>query len=327
MALPLYADLSIPYQSLELVHELVDFSCELGFERVAINNVVKSLQSGKTKKQGGKPLSVIQPPSQILLNEASITALKAKRPKFHQISRFTTVLDDASNTHRLGTPEVQSYDIIAVQPTDEKTFQLACSTLDVDIICLNFTEQLGFTPKRPLIKLAIKRGIHFEIVYSPALKDNSVKRNIISNAMSLISVSRGKGVIISSGADKPIDLRSPWDVVNLGKLFGLSPLQAKDSICKNCRAVLKHAEARKTCKTVISVADISHLKSDEKWILQPSRTELMQEQKATSQQSDQSSDVGDSEDDGDDSSESESSEEGNESIAHSKRKKRKLDIS
>ncbi|RUS73958.1 hypothetical protein EGW08_018273 [Elysia chlorotica] len=327
MALPLYADLSIPYQPAELVHELVDFACELGFERIAINNVVHSLQSGKGKKKGGKPQSDIQPPSQILLNEASITALKAKRPKFHLVSRFTTVLDDVSNTHRLGSPEVQSYDIIAVQPTDEKTFQLACSTLDVDIICLNFTEQLGFVPKRPLLKLAIKRGIHFEIVYSPALKDNSVKRNIISNAMSLISVSRGKGVIISSGAEKLIDLRSPWDVVNLGKLFGLNPLQAKDSICKNCRAVLKHAEARKTCKTVVSVADVSHLKPDEKWILQSSRTEAMHEQQK--QHSDQSSEEEDSDnDDGDDDSdESESSKEENESYDHSKKKKIKLDIS
>ncbi|GFS26283.1 ribonuclease P protein subunit p30 [Elysia marginata] len=301
----------------------------VGFERVAINNVVKGLQSGKTKKQAGKPQSVIKPPSNILLNEATMQALQTKQPKLQQVSRFTTVLDDFSNTHRLSTPEVQAYDIIAVQPTDEKTFQLACSTLDVDIICLNFSEQLGFSLKRPLIKLAIKRGIHFEILYSPALKDNSVKRNIISNSMSLINISRGKGVIISSGAQKPIELRSPWDVINLGKVFGLSQLQAKDSISRNCRAVLKHGEARKTCKTVISVADASKLKPDEEWILHPSRTDMMHGKRtAAAQHDDQTSEEEeDSGNDESDASEPDSEKEMNDSVVHPENKKIKLDIS
>ena len=47
-------------------------------------------------------------------------------------------------------------------------------------------------PLKSFFPQAIKRGIHFEIMYSPALKDNSVKRTIISNALSLTRVSRGK---------------------------------------------------------------------------------------------------------------------------------------
>ncbi|GFO11678.1 ribonuclease p protein subunit p30 [Plakobranchus ocellatus] len=321
MALPIYADLNIPYQSAGSIQEVLDLCVDVGFERVAINNVVKNLQSGKNKKQAAKPQ--ILPPTQILLNKSSTDALKAQRPKFQQLSRFTTILDDAANTHRLGSPEVQAYDIIAVQPTDEKTFQLACSTLDVDIICLNFTENLGFSLKRPLIKLAIKRGIHFEISYSPALKDNSVKRNIISNALTLISVSRGKGVIISSAAEKPIDVRSPWDVMNLGKLFGLNQTQAKDAISRNCRAVLKHAEARKTCKTVISVTAASNLRPDERWILQTSRTEAISQQKSITQDNPESSSEEDSSDDSEDNENMDSEN------VHDQpeRKKLKLDVS
>ncbi|KAH9492719.1 Ribonuclease P protein subunit p30 [Bulinus truncatus] len=265
MALSAYCDFNLKWQTKEKLIGLVEVSVELGYESVVVNNHIQSLQGSKGKKQIEK--SFITPPSEILLEEKTINSLQCHGKPIEQLSRLTAVLQDASNTHRLGNPDILVYDILAVQPTDEKTFQLACKTLEVDVICLNFTENLGFSLKRQLLNLAASRGIHFEIIYSPALASSQVKRNVISNALSLVKAICGKNIIISSGAEQPIDLRSPYDVINLARLFGLNHSQAKDALCKNCRAVLMHAKSRKTCKSVILVKSISMLESKKKWIL------------------------------------------------------------
>ena len=42
------------------------------------------------------------------------------------------------------SPEVQSYDILALQPTTNKMFQIACNQLEFDVLSLNMTEKLPF---------------------------------------------------------------------------------------------------------------------------------------------------------------------------------------
>lgn len=43
----------------------------------------------------------------------------------------------------------------------------------------------------------------------------------------LTRATRGKGIIISSGAREAFELRGAYDVINIGVLFGLSEQQAK----------------------------------------------------------------------------------------------------
>jgi ribonuclease P/MRP protein subunit RPP1 len=64
---------------------------------------------------------------------------------------------------------IQSYDIIALQPTSEKLLQQACSSLDFDIIVLAGGNRQEFPLRVPTIKLALDKGIHFEISYAPTL--------------------------------------------------------------------------------------------------------------------------------------------------------------
>ncbi|CAL1525954.1 unnamed protein product [Lymnaea stagnalis] len=265
MALPSYSDLNILGESGEKLTDIIDLSIELGFERVAVNNFVANLKGGKGKKQTEK--IAVSPPSEILLNEKSLASLQLNGKTFEQLSRITVVLQDDTNIPRLGGSDIQAYDILAVQPTTEATFKLACQTLDIDIISFNFAEKIGFSHKRSLLNAAAKRGIYFEILYGPALINNVVKRQTISNAMSLVNVCLGKNIILSSGAEYPSTLRSPMDVFNLARLFGLSYPQAKDAISGNCRAVLKHAASRKTCKSVISVKAATALSQKEQWLL------------------------------------------------------------
>ncbi|KAI9141205.1 RNase P subunit p30, partial [Paraphysoderma sedebokerense] len=138
-------------------------------------------------------------------------------------------------------PFITSFDILSVTPTNDKLFQIACSTLDVDIISLDLSERLPFYIKRNLVGVAIERGIVFEICYSKAIRDPSARRNLISNAANLIRVTKGKNIILSSDAMKAMDVRGPFDVINLGVLFGLNQAQAKACISNNVRTILYHS--------------------------------------------------------------------------------------
>ena len=86
--------------------------------------------------------------------------------------------------------------------------------------------------KHTLVRNAIKNGACFEINYSGALGGGSdidggetgigAKRNWWAAARELCRVTKGKGIILSGGADNDADLRAPRDVGNLWVQFCLS---------------------------------------------------------------------------------------------------------
>ncbi|KAF9581924.1 Ribonuclease P protein subunit p30 [Lunasporangiospora selenospora] len=194
-----------------------------------------------------------------------------------QYSRLTLVLEDTSQNYGLSgnNPQVLSYDILAVQPTTEKMFQSACSTLDVDIISIDMSSKIPFYLKHTTVGQAVERGIFFEICYSAALKDASARRNLIMNAKSLIRVTRGRNLIITSQARKAMELRGPYDMVNFATLLGIGQSAAKDCLSTNCRAVLFHAETRRnTTKAVFSAEPSENLQDTEQWKLGNKRKKI-----------------------------------------------------
>ncbi|KAM6092552.1 ribonuclease P protein subunit p30 isoform 3-T3 [Theristicus caerulescens] len=199
----------------------------MGYSAVALNHVIDF----KEKKQG-----------------------TSKRIKV--LTRLTLIVSDPShcNLLRSTSANIRLYDIIAVFPKTEKLFHIACTTLDVDLVCINVTEKLPFYFRRPPVNMAIDRGIYFELLYTPAIKDSTMRRYTISNAISLMQICKGKNIVISSAAERPLELRGPYDVANLGLLFGLSESEAKAAVSTNCRATMLHGETRKSaCGVVYTV--------------------------------------------------------------------------
>jgi hypothetical protein len=49
---------------------------------------------------------------------------------------------------------LDSYDIVALQPTSERTFQQACSVLDGDLITVDLTQRMPFRLRPPLVKVS-----------------------------------------------------------------------------------------------------------------------------------------------------------------------------
>ncbi|XP_066521493.1 ribonuclease P protein subunit p30 isoform X2 [Hoplias malabaricus] len=212
----------------------VETAAHLGYSTVAINYVVE----GQEKKQHiPKP----QPVAELF-------------ERFPIVQVTCCVCDESASVWEIvarASNDYKNFDIVAVLPTTEKLFHAACMTYDVDIICIAATEKQPFHCKRSPINGAIERGVFFEISYTAAIRDSTMKKYTIANAINLMSVCKGKNVIVSSAAEAPLELRGPYDIANLGLVFGLSEGDAKAAVSTNCRSVVLHGETRATAFGII----------------------------------------------------------------------------
>jgi ribonuclease P/MRP protein subunit RPP1 len=132
---------------------------------------------------------------------------------------------------------VAPYDLIALVPTTATTFSQAClshsvpSNLTAHVISLPLTlPRLPFNLKHTMVRTAIKNGAVFEISYAGALGGDgdpalgsaggsesgaSGKRNWWAAAREVVRVTKGKGIVVTSGVTNIADLRAPRDVGNL----------------------------------------------------------------------------------------------------------------
>ena len=85
----------------------------------------------------------------------------------------------------------------------------------------------------------------FEVCYAPALREPAARRQLFANALAVVRATGGLGVVLSSGALRAFELRGPYDVANLGTLFGLPLAAAKEAVSARMAAVLHHAHARR----------------------------------------------------------------------------------
>lgn len=243
----------------------------MGYKLFAVNHVFthQPKPKGKKEKSQQKPLTA---PQEILLPEEKLKiqyhgTIMNPGEKLKQLSRLTVVFSEAEQMHTLQSADIQAYDLLAVQPTTEKLFHMACGTLDVDIITVNMTEHMPFRYKRPSLNMAVERGVFFEIQYGPMIRDRVARKHIIANVQMLLEVGKGKNLILSSGCKNPLDIRSPYDVTALGLMLGLSEPKAKQAISTNCNSVLLHAAARKAGRSVVSISRLDGLANQDKWII------------------------------------------------------------
>ncbi|NXE06385.1 RPP30 protein, partial [Lophotis ruficrista] len=218
------------------------FTFSVGYSAVALNHVIDF----KEKKQ-----EIIKPvsPSELF---PSLPIVQGTSKRIKVLTRLTLVVSDPShcNLLRSTSANIRLYDIIAVFPKTEKLFHIACTTLDVDLVCINVTEKLPFYFRRPPVNMAIDRGIYFELLYTPAIKDSTMRRYTISNAISLMQICKGK---VSSQSESKL-INSVQILLQLGLLFGLSESEAKAAVSTNCRATVLHGETRKSaCGVVYTV--------------------------------------------------------------------------
>ncbi|XP_057747885.1 protein GAMETOPHYTE DEFECTIVE 1-like [Arachis stenosperma] len=269
-----FFDLNVPYEkpspgigttSIEANRTKIAVKAmELGYTGIAYNRTVDGVLSDKLRCSI-KPLSIFS-----LLNILPSLPLSAKLHRdllriplstpFHQYTRITVCVDNPFqiNAAYCDNPILKTYDLVAIKPSNQITFDMACQRSEVDIITIDFSKKLPFKIKQNMVKAAVERGVCFEVSYSGVLTDAEIRRPWIYGAKCLMEWTRRRNVIISSGAPSVNDLRGPCDVANLLSLLGLSKEQAKDAISKNCRNLLvKALRKRRFYKSAIRVEPLS----------------------------------------------------------------------
>uniref|UniRef100_A0A0E0MIK5 RNase P subunit p30 family protein n=1 Tax=Oryza punctata TaxID=4537 RepID=A0A0E0MIK5_ORYPU len=98
-----------------------------------------------------------------------------------------------------------------------------------------------------MLKLALQRGLHLEIAYSPLIAADAASRtHAIAQAKLLVDWTKGNNLIISSAAHTASEIRGPYDAINLSSyLLGLSAQRAKAAISINCRSLISKALRKK----------------------------------------------------------------------------------
>ncbi|KAJ9205749.1 hypothetical protein DTO021D3_1339 [Paecilomyces variotii] len=245
----MFYDMNVPYSpdDPEILHTL-EFLAELGYTTVALSQTI----TGKIPPNATPPSPPANAPKSLTL-----------------LSRVNIPLADPSQNQRL-TALAETYSLVAVRPTNEKSLLNACNNLDCDLISLDFSERLPFHFKFKTLASAISRGVRFEICYGPGVTGSGLeaRRNLIGNAMALIRATRGRGIIISSEAKRALGVRAPWDVINLACVWGLSQERGKEAICEEARKVTALAKLKRSSWR--GIVDVVH--GGEKPKVEPAKT-------------------------------------------------------
>jgi ribonuclease P/MRP protein subunit RPP1 len=100
---------------------------------------------------------------------------------------------------------------------NEKLFNAACTTLEVDVISLDLSAKLPFPLKHTTLQAAAQRGVRLELTYGALLGAPSVLPQFISNVQNITRIGKGKGLFLASGLPMShlSKFRSPADVANL----------------------------------------------------------------------------------------------------------------
>lgn len=107
--------------------------------------------------------------------------------------------------------------MIAGAPLNENAIQHCCSLFSGDIFAMYFNDDSTNNIKvsHKYYDIAVRRGIFFEIKYSPALIDSTLRKTILSIAYNYTTNRKAKNIIITSGAKLKFQVRSPYDIANL----------------------------------------------------------------------------------------------------------------
>ncbi|KAK3119522.1 hypothetical protein QOZ80_9AG0671740 [Eleusine coracana subsp. coracana] len=225
---------------------------ELGYAAVALDHPHRGLlaNSHHCSTQPIAPLSSLPLPPSAALHRR-LLASPTSEP-FRQLTRITLSIDSPAAAASALAPSaarlLRTYDIVAARPLNQAAFDHLCQvpySQQLDLVSIDFSHKLPFRLKLPMLKLALQRGLHFEIAYSPFLATDGDKC-ILADAKLLADWTKGKNLIISSAACTATKIRGPYDVINLcSYLLGLPMNRAKAAISTNPRSLILKALRKK----------------------------------------------------------------------------------
>ncbi|XP_013200280.2 ribonuclease P protein subunit p30 [Amyelois transitella] len=229
---------------------------DLGYNTIAINTYVEeATDEPKKKKKKGD----VKEKKDAIPGPLEIAGEISGNTNLNILQRITVEFSDSSIAHKMNQSEnLKKYDIIAVVPKTLQAFQYACGTMDVDVITFDPQTRIPFKISRKLYRQAVERGLFFELMYSPAIRDSTARKNIISTAHTYHAIGKSKNIVLSSSAESLLQVRDVHDVINLGFLFGLNSNESLNSVRNNSRRLILKSESRRYGKHYMIVENIQN---------------------------------------------------------------------
>ena len=111
--------------------------------------------------------------------------------------------------------------LVAVRPTSPEALKAAVELSDrIDVIHLSLAEPLFKLHLNEVDKL-MKAGVHFEVDFASALRDPTARRYVIQNAIEISRLTRGRGIMMTSGARTVPEVRGPHDLEVFARAVGV----------------------------------------------------------------------------------------------------------
>jgi RNase P/RNase MRP subunit p30 len=121
--------------------------------------------------------------------------------------------------HHLKSKNVQNFDLIGLEPSDNQVLMYLCTNnFNADIITINSGIECGLTDKhliRPIQNAINSLSLCFELNYSSSLSSSTERRDMIMAGRCLAFNTKLNGLILSSRASQKLSLRGPYDLLNL----------------------------------------------------------------------------------------------------------------
>ncbi|GAM18758.1 hypothetical protein SAMD00019534_019330 [Acytostelium subglobosum LB1] len=255
-----YYDLCICEQDPNATKDMLLFLTKLGYDSVAITHTVDGRLAPKDTNRI----------PHVNLNEESATTsgwfrVGTDTRKIKQYSRLEVICKTVQDFKMITrtNPVIMSYDIVSVVPMDVSIFNLACNSSDIDVITL--TSHCHYVVRPEKVRQAIANGVFIELAYSPLLNEAEERDYFIQYASAIIRSSYGKNIILSSRAKTPRVMRSPYDLCNLGHLFGMTFDQAKAAVTKNPHSAMLHGASRRSHFGMMALKDPALSSELEAW--------------------------------------------------------------
>lgn len=235
---------------------------QLGYRTIAVNQTIEDLnieQTKKKKKKGESKENQDTVPAPYSLNAIQGVIKKLDIDNFHVFNRLTVIFANQDSLHKITkSPNFKKYHIFAVSPATNQALMYTCSTLEADILAYNPENKFDLRLNRKLYTQLMERGYYFELLYSPAIEDSSQRKHLIHASHLYHAYGKSKNIIFSSGAHSPALIRNPYDIINMGVLFGLNELQCKTAVSHCPSKVILNSVGRRHGKSVMFVEHVTN---------------------------------------------------------------------
>lgn len=222
-------------------HEVLGYAeqCQMGFDIVgAATSVDSNVDSSIMHQVDNAPEQAVQPQSQSLL----ATSWKPIN-RINILARESLDLIGICNA-------CQGAELLSLEPMDEKSFLLACSTLKVDVLTFNVSDPLPFVLRIPPLKKAVERGMYIELQIGGVMEPKALSHAVAAVTPLLGRALPPRCLILSSGRSRAA-ATGPDALTALARIIGLSGSEAYSALTSAPKQAMAAAYQRRNPGTAV----------------------------------------------------------------------------